>query len=291
MEAHNILKFRAVTTQMSTCGYYDGDPSKVRTADPGYNCRVDISRGLWGFCPTTVISANDCGMAGACVDEGTCSSVCGFSGAAATTFSCTESDAPYCSTALLDAGVDQTFSYIACGQWPTTETLLAAPTATSMTITSTGAASTASTDATSTSTTESTPSRTITPTPQPNTANSPLQQQPTASVPVEPESSSGPPTNLGGIIGGVLGGLALICATVLGVVYLRRSLQRRESNNDESSHPPSNVTEPPKEQLPQYVPPQAPLLGQSRHQIAPVEIYSSPVTQQSGEVAELQGRW
>lgn len=87
MEAHNILKFRAVTTQMSTCGYYDGDPSKVRTADPGYNCRVDISRGLWGFCPTTVISANDCGMAGACVDEGTCSSVCGFSGAAATTFS------------------------------------------------------------------------------------------------------------------------------------------------------------------------------------------------------------
>lgn len=87
MDAHNILKFRAVTTQISTCGYYDGDPSNVRTADPGYNCRVDISRGLWGFCPTTVISANDCGMAGACVDEGTCSSVCGFSGAAATTFS------------------------------------------------------------------------------------------------------------------------------------------------------------------------------------------------------------
>ncbi|KAF2851232.1 hypothetical protein T440DRAFT_529240, partial [Plenodomus tracheiphilus IPT5] len=47
-----------------TCGYQKGDPKSARTAQSGYGCRVDTANGLWGFCPTAVISAKDCGLAG-----------------------------------------------------------------------------------------------------------------------------------------------------------------------------------------------------------------------------------
>lgn len=63
---------------VSTCGYLNGDPSKPRTANAGYNCRVDTQNGLWGFCPTSVIAASDCGLAGSCVDDFKCSKGCGF---------------------------------------------------------------------------------------------------------------------------------------------------------------------------------------------------------------------
>ncbi|KAI0844234.1 hypothetical protein F5Y00DRAFT_249195 [Daldinia vernicosa] len=55
---------------MSTCGYQDGDPLKPRTAEPGYDCRIDTAAQLWGFCPTTVQNPSDCGLAGACADGG-----------------------------------------------------------------------------------------------------------------------------------------------------------------------------------------------------------------------------
>lgn len=67
----------SITTEMSTCGYLDGDPSSIRTANSGYDCRVDTAHGLWGFCPTTVNIATDCGLAGYCVDTGDCSDGCG----------------------------------------------------------------------------------------------------------------------------------------------------------------------------------------------------------------------
>lgn len=69
---------RATTSQLSTCGYQDGDPNRSRTANSGFNCRVDTQNGLWGFCPTTVISATDCGLAGCCVDANSCSDGCGL---------------------------------------------------------------------------------------------------------------------------------------------------------------------------------------------------------------------
>jgi hypothetical protein len=68
---------KRIVTEMSTCGYYNGDPSQARTADKGFNCRVDTSHGIWGFCPTTVISAVDCGLGAACIDSYACSNGCG----------------------------------------------------------------------------------------------------------------------------------------------------------------------------------------------------------------------
>ena len=67
----------ATASRATTCGYKDGDPQSARTAQSGYGCRVDTANGLWGFCPTTVISAEDCGLAGVCVDSHSCTEGCG----------------------------------------------------------------------------------------------------------------------------------------------------------------------------------------------------------------------
>lgn len=74
------LKKRQITAQVSTCGYANGDRTKPRTANSGFDCRVDTKNGLWGFCPTTVITASDCGLAGNCVDANACSGGCGIFG-------------------------------------------------------------------------------------------------------------------------------------------------------------------------------------------------------------------
>jgi hypothetical protein len=71
-----VLK-RQGSSPITICGYVNGDPQISRTADPGYTCRIDTANGLWGFCPTSVISARDCGLAGMCVDAHSCTSGCG----------------------------------------------------------------------------------------------------------------------------------------------------------------------------------------------------------------------
>ena len=70
----------ALTTDFSTCGYRNGDPSQIRTANSGYDCRVYTDDALWGFCPTTVLAASDCGFAGSCLDTHACNSGCGILG-------------------------------------------------------------------------------------------------------------------------------------------------------------------------------------------------------------------
>ena len=74
-----------IVTRLSTV-FLGGDVSKTRTANPGYDCRIDLSAKLWGFCPTTVIAASDCGLAGSCVDNHACSKGCGFTDQDLTTF-------------------------------------------------------------------------------------------------------------------------------------------------------------------------------------------------------------
>ena len=75
-------------TDVSTCGYLNGNSSQSRTANPGFDCRVDTKNAIWGFCPTTVITPSDCGLVGACIDSHACKSTCGISGVSSvTTFS------------------------------------------------------------------------------------------------------------------------------------------------------------------------------------------------------------
>lgn len=75
----------SVVTSMDTI-YLNGIPTATRTANSGYDITVDLQNGLWGFCPTSVIAATDCGLAGSCVDSHSCSDGCGFTGLDLTTF-------------------------------------------------------------------------------------------------------------------------------------------------------------------------------------------------------------
>lgn len=137
-----------LVTSFSTI-FFTGDPSKVRTANSGFGCRVDVLNGLWGSCPNTVISLTDCGLAGSCVDSFSCSKGCGFTDAPLTTFTwlvtkssmpqnaprlcpsintarSSDSSARYCSTALLTLSNNVgPFSYLACSGGPKTDEYLA----------------------------------------------------------------------------------------------------------------------------------------------------------------------
>ncbi|KAK1762643.1 hypothetical protein QBC33DRAFT_563630 [Phialemonium atrogriseum] len=244
---HNDARIdkRAVTrlaTELSTCGYLNGDPKLPRTADRGYNCRVDTQNGLWGFCPTSVLVASDCGLAGSCEDHHGCSDGCGLTDKEdLTTFTC-DSKA-YCSTALLTFGVDQTYSYIACGAGPSTDHYLISPTA---------VAESASTP----TTTSRQPSTTNSATESEHGSTSSSQNL-EPSVPSSIPSSSGtaPATassdhsssNTGFIVGGVIGGLALLCAFGIAAIYLLRRGHGRQQSADtvrrQTDHHPLAVEE------------------------------------------------
>ncbi|KAL6872424.1 hypothetical protein HDV57DRAFT_265125 [Trichoderma longibrachiatum] len=212
-----------IQTEMSTCGYQDGDPNKFRTANPGFDCRVDTMNGLWGFCPVTVIAATDCGLAGSCFDHGSCSRGCGKTdNDRLTTFTCGSKQ--FCSTALLTFGVDQTYSYIGCGGSPRTDHYLITPTASS-TPTSPTSKTTSTTNQSSSPTTP-----TASPSPPKSTdASSGTTPSITAAPANETRVSSGSTVNggssannTGAIVGGVIGGIALLCISGIAAILLLR---------------------------------------------------------------------
>ncbi|KAM0254306.1 hypothetical protein ACHAQJ_006947 [Trichoderma viride] len=219
---------------MSTCGYQNGDPKKSRTANPGFDCRVDTMNGLWGFCPFTVIAATDCGLAGSCVDQASCSSGCGkTANAELTTFTCGPKQ--YCSTALLTFGVDQTYSYIGCGGSPKTDHYLISPTTypssttrqssspttppVTQTTTSAFSSSYKSTGASSGKIPEPTTPSTNAPANETNGGSG------SGSGSTNGDSSA---NNTGAIVGGVIGGIALLCFSgISAILLLRRNRPHR----------------------------------------------------------------
>ncbi|KAH7236240.1 hypothetical protein BKA59DRAFT_459783 [Fusarium tricinctum] len=206
----NNIEQRAISTELSTCGYLNGNPDKKRTADSGYNCRVDTKNGLWGFCPTTVLTASDCGLAGSCVDNHDCSDGCGMTDSEdLTTFTCGRIS--FCSMALLTFGVDQTYSYIACGTKAATDHYYITPT---MGVTTTSESTEFATSQTQTSSAD--PRKTT-------TSNTGAAQSTSAEV-SSTFSDEGPSeassNNLGPIIGGVIGGLVVICGTIITAIFL-----------------------------------------------------------------------
>lgn len=207
-----------IQTQMSTCGFQNGDPSKMRTADPGFDCRVDTMNGLWGFCPVTAIAATDCGLAGSCVDQASCSGGCGQTDMnQLTTFTCGPKQ--FCSTALLTFGVDQTYTYIACGGSPKTDHYLASPTSQpSSATTSTKQTSTAPVSSSSKSK-DATPGSTSEPS-RPSTTNALAKEANDNSGSNDGGGSSA--NNTGAIVGGVIGGIALLCLFGIAAILLLR---------------------------------------------------------------------
>ena len=250
-----LAQKRATTQAVLTCGYANGDPNQPRTAEPGYGCRVDTVNALWGFCPTSVIVASDCGLAAACVDGHSCSTGCGNpSQQGLTTFTCKPNPtggAGFCSTVLSHAGVDQTYSYIACGDKATINVLEAIPTVrtTSTTTSSNTLSSSATTsEISSTSIRQSltSPASSVvsasamsSPSTSGIDGTSSNQSQTSTSSSGVSESAGSSSTNssrsgntpTGAIVGGVCGGIGLICITLIIIYILRRQREVERERN------------------------------------------------------------
>ncbi|KAK6948737.1 hypothetical protein Daesc_010508 [Daldinia eschscholtzii] len=246
---------------MSTCGYQDGDPSKSRTAEPDYDCRIDTANGLWGFCPTTVAIASDCGLAGACDRDVLHIDDCSYCSSE------TDSDKGFCSTAIIDAGEDQTFLYIACGAEATQIIYLPTPTipiTTTQLITepsSTGATTEEDTIAESSSYSTDT------------TSNS----DPEATTTTSERPTTTTTTNTGAIVGGVLGGLALMCGTVVAVVYiLRRSRTTQDRDEAHGEYTPQPQADKHITMDSAMSPAEVDGTALTRDQIQSFELYSAP---------------
>ncbi|KAL1843093.1 hypothetical protein VTJ49DRAFT_3040 [Mycothermus thermophilus] len=201
--------------------------------------RVDTLNGLWGFCPTTVIAAADCGLAGSCVDSFSCSGGCGFTDQPLTTFTCSSgSDAAFCSTALLRfPDSPGAFTYLACGRGPITEEYLAFTTETS------SSSKTQSSVSTATSTTED---RTATPGPtlaSPSRTEDAVPTSTDTNNDTSQSQSSSAPINIGAIVGGVIGCVALICGCII-VLYWLRQRGRKAAAASGGSRPAEDATTP-----------------------------------------------
>ncbi|RDW62452.1 hypothetical protein BP6252_11885 [Coleophoma cylindrospora] len=235
---------RQIETDVSTCGFLNGNVSEPRTADPGFDCRVDTHNTLWGFCPVTVISATDCGLAGSCIDSHSCSGGCGLSGITGiTTFTCTDSGNDFCSTALLTAGPDQTYAYIACAAAAATDHLFAEPTSTSTTSQISRSSSTFPSRTTSSSTTLDPLNKSQVTTsmsssiPSFQLSSSPLSSSTSASASSSlanaASSAHGNNNNngyVGAIVGAVIGGIAIICFAAIAVAVILRRHNRSNTS-------------------------------------------------------------
>ena len=241
---------------MFTCGYRNGDPAQGWPAPAGYECRVDTAHGIWGFCPTTVIPATDCGLGGYCFDRNTCTTGCGSlsNNPAITTWTWYRTTTPslgdtvlttcstpsdpesrYCSMALLTFGVDQTYEYFHCGPEASTAHLLAFPTValtlTKITITSTTSTPTLSRPLssipTATGASPSSPSLSSTVLPSASLTEQLRSTYRTTTTTSTPSILAASETNklsykpnTGAIIGVTIGGLTLVCVFGSVLTYL-----------------------------------------------------------------------
>jgi len=129
----------------------------------------------------------------------------------------------FCSFALLTFGIDQTYTYIACSAKATTENYLVTPleatdvTTTSEKTTSQTQTSSAMTSVTTSSTIETSESTSS------ETTNSSSANESSESTPI------------GAIIGGVLGGIVVICVTVIAGIFLLRKNSRKDNDSKTAS--------------------------------------------------------
>lgn len=229
----NILQKR-LTTEFETC-FQDGDPTKIRTANAGFNCRVDVNNGLWGFCPQTVRAASDCGFFGVCIDVFSCTLGCGFAkDSKVKTQTCERTRS--CETAILFADDDKPYSYVTCGGSPNGRVSYFLTTTTSKPKSSTQSLATSETLRPSRSDSSSSSSRSVT-----GLAAETATAGSAVGVPTESTSSAnGGKDNTPLIAGTVIGGLAVICiAAVTGLYIFKRKRKNTPGTNPtETSSPP-----------------------------------------------------
>ncbi|KAL6892287.1 hypothetical protein GGI43DRAFT_413628 [Trichoderma evansii] len=221
---------------MSIYGYENSDRNKMYTVNPGSMCQLDTWNTLWGSCPTTITIATQCGFAGACIDQGSCSSWCGKTDMPLlTTLICGPKQ--FCSTAFLIFGANKSYTNIACGDSPKTGHFLISYTQ-DFDSTTTQSSSTTATS-TTTTTTKQTATSVVSSSPKSTDAlprstsgrATALTEAPTK----ETNSSSGSTKsngssakNTGAIIGSAIGGTALLCFSGIAIFLLRRNRSSRQ---------------------------------------------------------------
>ncbi|KAK3950015.1 hypothetical protein QBC32DRAFT_218365 [Pseudoneurospora amorphoporcata] len=222
-----------IVTRLSTV-FLSGDSSKTRTANPGYDCRIDLSAKLWGFCPTTVIAASDCGLAGSCVDNHACSKGCGFTNQDLTTFTCKDPGNDYCSTAFLtlsnrDLGA---FAYIACGRAPNLDNYLAYTTNAITPIPIGAQPTTSATEAPASTSKIASETGTSTSSSSPTTSAAPSASRAEGT---KDDSNGNNNNNIGAIVGGVVGSLAVLCGSIVAIVWIIRRNRKEKALASSSS--------------------------------------------------------
>ncbi|MCJ1338282.1 hypothetical protein MMC09_003568 [Bachmanniomyces sp. S44760] len=142
------------------------------------------------------------------------------------TATCTDSGKDYCSTALLTAGPDQTYAYLACASAASTQHLLVqftTPTASRSSSSSSPATMITTTVvlALPSSSATSNPVATMSP-------SSSSTQPPTSTIAAETPNNPGDRTST--VVGSVVGALALVCFVLIGLIILHRYRRHYFSN-------------------------------------------------------------
>jgi hypothetical protein len=125
--------------------------------------------------------------------------------------------------ALLTFGIDQTYSYIACGTKAATDHYYITPTM-GVTTTSESTESTISQTQASLAVSSKTTSS--------NTETAQSTSTEVSSTSSDESPSEGSSNNLGPIIGGVIGGLVVICGTIITATFLLRRNRRKDEEGD-----------------------------------------------------------
>ncbi|KAF4435734.1 hypothetical protein F53441_13438 [Fusarium austroafricanum] len=225
---------RAVPSEMITCGYKNGDPAAMTKAESGSVCRFSTQNGLWGMCK----SAGDpkCTVAGRCRDQHDCSGGCGKTeNPKFRMTSCKKIE--YCSFAYLIMDEGHKYTYVACGAVAATDTYYITPKVPPLSKTVTQKASTIETSELSSDTTAVT---------ETSTTSSESATETTEEASNDNTAPSG--SNTGAIVGGVVGGLAVICGTGIAAIYLLR--RNRSQKSEATPETGQGTTETPDQTVP-----------------------------------------
>ncbi|KAL2114940.1 hypothetical protein VTJ04DRAFT_10603 [Mycothermus thermophilus] len=211
--------------------WVSGDPRRSRTAGFGMNFQVDD--GLFAPCPTAATDVQRCLVAG-CVDTFLCSEGCGqMDRTDLTIITCSIAGKQFCSTAYLTqmAGLEPV-SHYACASDAGEENYMGFTTETPETVFQ-AESSSARTRTPATTTLPSSTSASTGQTP-------PITDAPSPSPSIDSNSGSG--NNIGVIVGGAVGGLAVVCGSALLAVWLLHRSRREKAAKSSSSDSSSDVS-------------------------------------------------
>ncbi|KAN0095990.1 hypothetical protein V8E51_014795 [Hyaloscypha variabilis] len=246
------------STTGDTCGYLDGAVAFPQTCSPGYTCAIATAQNVWACCPTP----SACQIATSCVPQSQLAS-CAANAACPGDNYVTKCDSfdPYCNLQIVigEGNLPATLFY--CDSIPSIETIYA-----TATDAGTSVASGASFVFVSMTIPTASASPTTTPTPSPTPVIFSTTSTSASSTPTPTHNSSSTP--VGAIVGGTIGGVAVLIAIAFGIFFILRS---RKKNNA----PPSSEM-----QQGQFSP-QSPTAGYGQNQPGNKQYYqgqASPVS-------------